>query len=373
MATLTKDSNFNPQVLADAVRSAFKGLKALYGTKAVVQNNTLPLDARGGDVLDIPYFGNLGELEDVAENAALSIAEPTASSKEQASVQRAGKAFSLTKWKEMAEAFANPYAEYARQMAEATPRRWDKALIDAAVNPTGLPSAHIIDRYDAGTPYKLQYAHIVDGKQVWGDEANSAVLFVTHSKSEADLLKQLDGENRPLLVQPNDGSLTRVGGVPLAVSDRCPVYFPTITATGTTPPTVTTSGYTTVTDKLRIEITTGGARGTAVFKWSIDGGDNYTTGVTTAATVDLGNGITVAFATGTYSTDNVYVATPKYTTIILRENALLLWNNGIPVADTDKDILRDSRIAAINTYFLAHRYKRTGMSTRPGVVLLRHN
>lgn len=80
-----------------------------------------------------------------------------------------------------------------------------------------------------------------------------------------------------------------------------------VTAAGTTPPTVTVSGTPTDYYDVRVEITTGGARGTAVFKYSLDGGLTYTTGVTTAATnVLTGTGITVAFATGTYATDNVY-------------------------------------------------------------------
>lgn len=94
-----------------------------------------------------------------------------------------------------------------------------------------------------------------------------------------------------------------------------------VTSAGTSPPTVTVSitgavtsnsgspNYTVTsnTGPYIVSITTGGARGTAVFKWSKDGGTTYATGVTTAATVALGTtGVTVAFDTGTYSTDNVY-------------------------------------------------------------------
>lgn len=83
-----------------------------------------------------------------------------------------------------------------------------------------------------------------------------------------------------------------------------------VTSAGTTPPVVGITGTPNGYHNLRVEITTGGARGTAVFKWSIDGGATYTTGVTTAATVVLtGTGLTLTFATGTdYATDNVYTA-----------------------------------------------------------------
>lgn len=89
-----------------------------------------------------------------------------------------------------------------------------------------------------------------------------------------------------------------------------PPEMTAVVAAGTTPPTVTLTGTPTGYHDVRIEVTTGGARGTAVVKWSSDGGATYTTNVTTAATVTLtGTGLTANFATGTnYSTDNVYTA-----------------------------------------------------------------
>lgn len=48
-----------------------------------------------------------------------------------------------------------------------------------------------------------------------------------------------------------------------------------------------------------VEITTGGAIGTAMFKWT-DPAGNITTGVTTAAEVALSNGISVQFSPATY-------------------------------------------------------------------------
>lgn len=83
----------------------------------------------------------------------------------------------------------------------------------------------------------------------------------------------------------------------------------TLYATGSgPPPVVTLTGTLTRFADFRIEVTTGGARGTAVFRWSDDGGTTWTSGVTTAATTVLGTtGITLAWPVGTYATDNVYV------------------------------------------------------------------
>jgi len=85
----------------------------------------------------------------------------------------------------------------------------------------------------------------------------------------------------------------------------------TMVATGTTPPAVSISGtapFTNV-DKIEIDITLGGARGTALFQWKLNG-VVQATGVVTAATNVLGTtGLTANFPVGTYNADNVYTKT----------------------------------------------------------------
>jgi hypothetical protein len=376
----TRDSNFVPQILQDAVRGEFRGKKALLGSPAVITNGSLPGDARGGDTVEVPYFSLLGKLKVVAEDVAVPIRTMSGTSKESAVVVRAGAAFEMTKWKQMAEAFADPYAEYSRQLVEGAMRVWDDKLIATAVA-SGMPAGHTLDRYNAGSPVKLSYDFMVDARMVFGDEQDGVALAIAHSKAQGDLMLLKDAESRPLLVTPQEGKLGNVAGVPLYISDRAPVEFPTITATGTTPPTVTITGYNTeAINQLRIEITLAGARGTAQFRYSYDGGTTWeASAVVTAATVDLlkdgeATGMVANFATGTnYATDNVYVGTPKYTTILAKRGSLVLWHNGAASIDTDKDILKDNVVAAIHTYFTAYRYKRVVNSTRPGIVLMKHN
>lgn len=91
-------------------------------------------------------------------------------------------------------------------------------------------------------------------------------------------------------------------------TDAAPHLDETLT-TGSTPPAASFSGTPALTTYFfRVAITTGGARGAALFKWSIDDGVTWVAlGVTTAATVALGaTGITVTFPVGTYATNNVY-------------------------------------------------------------------
>ena len=82
-------------------------------------------------------------------------------------------------------------------------------------------------------------------------------------------------------------------------------------AAGTSPPVWTLSGTLTLNVQFRAEITTGGALGAALFRYSADGGATWiASGVTTAASVPLTgamSGVTVAMDPGPYATNNVYV------------------------------------------------------------------
>lgn len=85
----------------------------------------------------------------------------------------------------------------------------------------------------------------------------------------------------------------------------------TIIATGTTPPPVTVSGSlvpgVNMAYELVIAILAPGAIGTATFKYSLNGGGTYSSTLSTAASVALGNtGLTALFPPGTYAANNVY-------------------------------------------------------------------
>ncbi len=92
--------------------------------------------------------------------------------------------------------------------------------------------------------------------------------------------------------------------------------YATTVATGTTPPTVSLAGTPTINGTIILQITTPGARGVAVFKWSSDGGATYTTGVLTAATTLLGStGVTATWGAGAgpaYANNNVYTTAPDF-------------------------------------------------------------
>jgi hypothetical protein len=379
----TRDAAFIPEVLEDAISAQFRGKKALLGSLAVVTMASMPLSAKGGDKIEVPYFDLLGDLEDVAEGVPLTVATIPDGSREEALVARSGKAIRLNDWKRMAERFADPYAEFTRQLNEATQRRWDRALIAKASDPTGLPSSHIIDRFSSGSPVKLSWQFTLDGRRPFGDEQGDIAMVVVHSKAYFDLVAEVDSQLRPLHLQPPaDGDIVKVAGVTVAISDRCPIGFPVApTAAGTTPPAVTITGENSVAiDSVQVDIQTGGSRGTATFRYSFDGGASWSeSDVLTAATYEMKQkgiptGLVLNFPVGTYNADNIYNTTqPKYTSLLVKRQACLLWYCTKPLIETVREPLTDAELIAVNTYYLAHRYKRTTQGTRPGVVVLRHN
>lgn len=61
--------------------------------------------------------------------------------------------------------------------------------------------------------------------------------------------------------------------------------------------------------------------------------------------------------------NRVPVTSGVYSSLLCLKDALVIWYNGEPSVDTDKDVLTDSQIVATHTYWVAHRY-----TTLPGKV-----
>jgi hypothetical protein len=215
MALTSKSNIVVPELLVEAVRGAFAGMTALNGSAAAVISNTLG-SQRGGDKVEVPYFGTIGELEDVNEGVALTPVNLT-QTKEEAIVKRSGKAFETTYWARLAAA-SDPYEEAARQIVEAVQRRADKALIDVASLAGDDLLVHDVSAIGAG---KFSYDVMIDGKMKFGDEQEDIALLAVHSHTYGQMLKLKDGNGRPLLVDPvADGQLPRFTGIPVKVSDR---------------------------------------------------------------------------------------------------------------------------------------------------------
>jgi HK97 family phage major capsid protein len=277
------------EILQAAVKGQLAGMRVFDSSPACVINGSLG-SSQGGDTIKIPYFGTLGELDDLAaEGDALTPASLSQTS-ETATVSHSGKAFEATQWAILAaDPRSDPYVEGARQIGESTRRRVDKALIDVAVA-TDAPMT--VDVYNASTPRNMDYDLFLSGRRLWGDEQDDIVGMVVHSKVLFDMYGLRDSTGRPLLIDMADGGQPRFLGIPVKVSDR-------LTATADSP--------------------------------------------------------------------------AKYTSLILKRNALAFWYNAAPTVYSVVDPAADTRLTYTHIYWAAHRYSRLPGSTKSGVVILKHN
>jgi hypothetical protein len=368
----TNADMFDPEVLMDAVQAGFAGVKALDGSPAVVSNDSLPGDKGNGSEVTVPYFGNMGEFEDIDEDGAGPAPTRLTMDSEKAYVTQSAKGWNLTDWAQMQAQFADPEAEGARQLIEMAGRRGDKALVDAAKD--DLPAAMVHDVHSNTAPRTIDWDGVVDAKMKWGDEQEDVVLMAVHSKTFGDLQKLKTADGVPLLQLATDGGPARFCGIPIRVSDRLTPDHSAVTSTGTAPPAVTFTGTPNGVYKILVEITTGGARGTAVFRYSLDNGATYTTAVATAATVLLGDsGVTANFAVGTYTDDNVYTSHAKFTTLLLKRGALVLWRNRRPQIESQRVVTNASTLAYVHIFFVAYRYRTLPGKSKGGVVAYKHN
>ena len=242
----------------------------------------------------------------------------------------------------------------------------------------------------------INFEATIDSKYKFNDEQEDVVAMMVHSQVMADLLKLKDTQNRPLLIDSiQEDGFARFAGMLVGTSDRVDISGSTqgaVSDGGTAPPTVTLAGTPLGAYTLKIEIVAGGAVGAATFRFSTDGGSTWSETHVTAASVLLdesptataltpaddsmvgrngATGITASFAAGTYNADNFYDSKTNLiaSCLILKRNSIAWWFNRAEMAmQTDKDILRDSQLAAMHVYGTALRYRRRPGSSQTGVV-----
>jgi hypothetical protein len=403
MALTTANDMATPQILIDAIRGRFKGKKAFIGSLLVAQgavlvSGTMPKGGQGaiGKTIEIPYWGTLGGFVPNPDGSAVT-AQKLQELTENGTIARASLMVETSVWAQgVAQVDPNlgdPYAEGANQAMEAAEREMDRQIVAEAAT---TPLVHDISALS--DPY-LDRRVIVRAKTKWGDEAEEDVVaMVTHSQAMADLAELTDAHGRPLLSEPlggeGAGSIRRLGGVPLLVSDKVPLTgstMGTVAPTGSTPPVLTITGTPRGPYNLVIDCLLGGAHQTATIRFSVDGGATWSATLVTAAAAaplplvdtavdsligDNGQtGLSVAFAAGTFNADNEWRSTANLTvsTLMLQKGAAGFWYNAARLGSkTDIDIATDSDLMAMHLYAVPKLFRRRRGGTRPGCIRIAH-
>ena len=234
MATTLRDPNLYKDLLLEAIPAAFAGRKALAGTGAAVLVPNLPTmttfgtKAGTGSKVQIPYFDSLGELEDIADGAALT-PRMLSTTLEESSMIRSGIAGEITMWAKIAAQAADPEVAIAQQFAELAMRRIDRGLIDKALATTLVETT--------GATITLEAINLARSR--FGDEDSGVVLMVCHSRVMRSLrnLREDGATGRPLFTEAEfdgNGVMVRLPnflGIPIMSSDR-------LTPNGTVYPTL---------------------------------------------------------------------------------------------------------------------------------------
>jgi hypothetical protein len=140
--------------------------------------------------------------------------------------------------------------------------------------------------------------------------AGSAANFYSYAGSDTTTVTT-DLGSGPLVKQTVKHLIRSKGKQVIAykVAPTTPGAVGSITQSGAGPVISVSSGTPNDQYDMQIVIVTGGARGTATFQYTMDGGDNWSAVLTTAATVALDDGVTYAMASGTYVADETYTWT----------------------------------------------------------------
>jgi len=400
MTTTQTSDILVPEILNDAVQGQFKGKNALMdsvlvSSGALVVAGTMPLSGPGviGQTVRIPYFGTIGDFEDVAEGSSATPVKIQQGS-EDATVAHAALAFETTTWARNAGVISgmpnDPHQECARQIVISAKRKMDKLSVAKAGT-----SPLLVSHYNATSPTYLSFSVIADAKaRKLGDEqADGVVALVTHSLGYADLVNEKDSSGRLMHTTTLSGALTSIDGIPVLQSDSVLLNgstMGTVAPGGSSPPGITLAGTPTGAWDLRIKITLAGAVATAKFQFSTDGGNLWSEDILTSGTAIaltdtakdslVGNngktGLTIAFTAGTHALDNTYASTANLCveTQIWMPGAAAFWFNQQALAlKSDTDILKDSDVAAMHLYACPHLYRRRNGGSRPGVVRIKHN
>lgn len=215
MSFVSTGDVISPELLLESILGAFEDASVMSDTGVAIFKTGMPAGrAQLGQLIKLPYFDTIGEMEDVPDGQNATIRSLSMSS-DQAEVKRSSIAVESTWWAQ-ATACDNPYPEMGRQARVALQRRADKALLDEAIADS---NALELDAY-AGTPSFFDWDVAVDARDKWGDEDNDIGALVMHSKTRSRLLKLKDTTGRPLYQMGQDGKIDTYCGLPTFVTNR---------------------------------------------------------------------------------------------------------------------------------------------------------
>jgi N4-gp56 family major capsid protein len=213
MADLTKTTTlingdvFDPQVVSDMINAKVSKKAAMMGYVKV--NNEL--EGTPGSTVTVPKWGYIGAAEDYAEGEPIDTTKMAYTTAEY-KIKKIGKGVRLTDEAQLS-GFGKPMSTATNQIALSIEEKLDNDRVEVLYD-----SKNVCDK----STVTLKYASIVDGVDMFGEEAESKKVILIHSKQKTQLRKDPDFTandkiGADLLVS---GAIGRVAGCDVVVSNK---------------------------------------------------------------------------------------------------------------------------------------------------------
>lgn len=197
----------NPQVMADMISAELPNA-IRFAPLAEVGTR---LQGRAGDTLTMPKFGYIGDAEDVAEGADISISKMSTSTT-QVKIKKAGKGIEITD-EAVLSGYGNPVGEGKNQLKMSIANKIDNDCL------TELKKATLGYTTSAGN--RLTATDVVKAKAKFGEKLDEAAVLAVNSTHYTDLVldeKWVPTEKGVQMIM--DGVVGSIGGCQVIISDK---------------------------------------------------------------------------------------------------------------------------------------------------------
>ena len=222
MADLTKTTTlvngdvFDPQVVSDMINAKVEKKAVMTGYIKVDST----LSGTPGSTVTIPKWGYIGEAQDYAEGDPIDTTKMAFTTAEYG-IKKIGKAVRLTDEAQLTS-YANPVGVATAQIALSISEKLDNDRVAVCYE-----SPNVVD----ATSTVIKYTSVVDGVDMFNEEAESKKVILIHSKQKTQLRKDADfiaaDKIGPELLV--NGAIGRIAGCDVVVSNKVKleggVYF----------------------------------------------------------------------------------------------------------------------------------------------------
>ena len=214
--TLVNGDVFDPEVVSDMINAKVAQKAVMTGYIHV--DNTL--EGASGSTVTVPRWGYIGAAEDYEEGTPIDTTK-MAFTTAQYGIKKIGKGVRLTDEAQMS-GYGNPVGTATNQIALSISEKLDNDRVEVLYE-----SKNVFD----GSASVIKYSAIVDGVDMFNEEADSKKVILIHSKQKTQLRKDADfiAADKIGAELLTNGAIGRIAGCDVVVSNKVKceegVYF----------------------------------------------------------------------------------------------------------------------------------------------------